>query len=203
MENYIESRVILGLLILIHAFVSYPSSNSCGHINRKLLNGFFVTELIVVTCYIIYDNLQTPPHDGWFLAIVGYLVVYALIFMTWVSYFIYTQLEENEVYEMTISQHVRLMHVDYFKGTILKDNRAIEVLLPYLPELDISDKANRKQKVMFDRVIRGLYILVKPVLNSDTNGIKSDVHTAKGSEYLHDSCRKKDDFYFWDDDDFL
>ena len=64
MEHVIESRAILGFLILIHLFVGYASNISWGYINRKVLHGVIITELIAVTAYIIYDNLQTPPHDG-------------------------------------------------------------------------------------------------------------------------------------------
>ena len=100
MEHIIVSRAILGLLILIHLFAGYASGISWGHINRKVLHGVIITELIAVTAYIIYDNLQTPPYDGWFLAIIGYIVVYGLILLTWAVYLIYTILDKAYLYSI-------------------------------------------------------------------------------------------------------
>ncbi|MBO6281985.1 MAG: hypothetical protein J6N49_05605 [Alphaproteobacteria bacterium] len=161
MGNYIESRVILGLIILIHLFVGYASGIPCGHINRKVLNGVIITELIAVTAYIIYDNLQTPPYDGWILAIIGYLLVYGLILMTWAAYLIYTVLDKDKVYEMTIRDHVRFMNNDYFRGTVMADNRKVKVFLPYSKELEPKDKTDKKRNVKYDNVLRGNHILVK------------------------------------------
>lgn len=161
MEHYIEGRVILGLLILIHLFVCYASGISWGHINRKVLHGVIITELIAVTAYIIYDNLQTPPYDGWALAIIGYLLVYGLIVMTWMVYRIYTMLDKDKVYEMTLRDHVRFMNNDYFRGTVITNNRKVEVYLPYSEELKPKDKTDKRRNVKYDNVLRGIHILVK------------------------------------------
>ena len=162
MENYIEGRVILGVLCLIHIFVNLASSCPWGPIKRKVLDGIILTELIAVTSYIIYDNLQTPPRDGWFLAILGYIFVYVLILMTWAVYSIFTILDKDKVYEMTITHRVHFMNEDYFEGTVLKDDIEIKVLLPYSQELYPITEETIKQKVMFDNVIYG-NILVKSV----------------------------------------
>ncbi|MBR1605543.1 MAG: hypothetical protein IJ660_05510 [Alphaproteobacteria bacterium] len=161
MEHYIEGRVILGLLCLIHAFAGCALQVPWGHLNKKVLNGFFITELVAVTAYIIYDNLQTPPHDGWTLAIIGYLFVYAWILMTWAGYSIYTALDVDKTYKMRIKGHVRFMNEDYFRGTVMDGRSKVEVLLPYAPELISSAKAGRKQKVKFDKFLRDFHILVK------------------------------------------
>lgn len=161
MEHVIESRVILGLLILIHLFAGYASGVSWGHINRKVLNGAIITELIAVTAYIIYDNLQTPPYDGWTLAIIGYLLLYGLILMTWYGYYIYTELDKDKVYEMTIRDHICYMNEDYFRGTVVDGKREVEVYLPYSEELKPKDKTAKKRNVKFDNVLRGVHILVK------------------------------------------
>ena len=152
MEHYIEGRVILGLLCLIHTFAGYALKVPWGHLNKKVLNGFFLTELVAVTAYIIYDNLQTPPHDGWIFAIVGYILVYALILLTWAGYSIYGELEEDKVYEMTIKHHVRYMNKDYFSGTVIEGKNEIEVFLPYSSEMAMPVNAGKKQKVKFDNV---------------------------------------------------
>lgn len=165
MENFIESRVILGLLCLIHAFAVYAGAGGAvqGHINKNGLKGFMLIELVVVTAYIVYDNLLTPPYNSWFVAILGYLLVYGLIFMTWASYGIYASLDKDKIYEMTISSQVRLMNKDYFGGTVIDGKHEIEVLLPYSSRLISPDETGKKQKVKFAEVLRGCYILVSPV----------------------------------------
>lgn len=162
MENYIEGRVILGVLCLIHVLVNLVSSCPWGPIKRKVLDGIILTELIAVTSYIIYDNLQTPPYDGWFLAIIGYILVYGLILMTWFMYGIFTVLDRDTVYEMTITHHVHFMNEDYLEGTVVLERSGIKitVLLPYSSELLASAEAHIKHNVKFDNVIKG-YILVK------------------------------------------
>lgn len=162
MEQYIESRVILGLLCLIHLFLSYAgSTGAChGHINRKALNYTVLAELILVTAYVIYDNLQTPPYNGWFIAIVGYVFVYGMICMTWATYCIYALLDKDKAYEMTINSHVRLQNEDYFKGVVIEQRREIEVLLPYLQNLVPKNDKNKKPKVKFQEVLHGRYIIV-------------------------------------------
>ena len=161
MEHYIEGRVILGLLCLIHMCAGYALRVPCEHINKKVLNGVILTELVAVTVYIIYDNLQTPPYNGWFLAVIGYLFVYAIILMTWAGYSFYTQLDEEKIYEMTIKDHVRYMNRDYFRGTVIDGKNEVEVLLPSSPNLVSSIEAGEKQMVKFDEFFGECNILVK------------------------------------------
>lgn len=162
MENIIESRAILGVLCFIHVIVIYAAQCPWGHIKRKVLDGIILTELVSVTAYIIYDNLQTPPYDGWFLAILGYIVVYGLIFMTWIMYNIFTFLDKNKIYEMTITRHIHFMNKDYLEGSIFEEESKINVLLPYSAELDPATKDKLKQNVKFDNILQGC-ILVKRV----------------------------------------
>ena len=157
MENYIEGRVILGVLCLIHIFAIYGAKCPWGHVKGKVLNTIIITELVVVTAYIIYDNLQTPPYDGWFWAIVGYIFVYSLILMTWFAYGIFTLLDKDKIYEMTITHQVQFMNNDYFQGTIVQESSGVKVtvLLPYTSELLPSAKSHIKQNVKFDNIFKG------------------------------------------------
>ena len=162
MENYIECRVVLGLLCLIHVFANYGSLIPWGHIKKSTLNSFILTELIIVSAYIMCDILQTPPRDGWFIAILGYIFVYAMILLTWLLYSIFTLLEKDKIYEMTITHRVAFMNGDYFKGTVVEGEREYTVILPYSLKLLPLAEANMTQKVKFNTVIRGRYIMVKP-----------------------------------------
>lgn len=157
MEQCIESRVILGLLCLIHLFVSYAGSSGAlrGHINRKVLNGVIIAELVVVTTYVVYDNLRVPPYVGWLVALLGYLFVYGLIYMTWAVYCVYALLDKDKVYEMTAVKRYNSMGGDYFTGTVIEDGHEIEVLMP----LEESNHAE-KQNVKFKEVAGGVYIIV-------------------------------------------
>ena len=163
MEHLIKARVILGILCLIHIFINYAGAQGAyrGHINKKLLNSLFVIEIFAVTAYVIYDNIQTPPHDGWVLAIAGYIVVYGLIFLTWAIHCIYALLDPNKVYEMTINSHVRAFNKDYLKGTVVEENHNLDVYLPYSEDLDLKKDSNKRQNVKFKEVLRGTYIIVE------------------------------------------
>lgn len=163
MEHLIESRVILGVLCLIHLFINYAGAVGAyrKHINKKLLNSAFTVELFIVSAYVIFDNMQTPPHNGWVLAIAGYIIVYGLIFLTWAIHCIYALLEPNKVYEMTINSQVKAFNKDYLKGTVIEENHSIDVYLPYTTDLVYKDGTDKKQKVLFNEVLHGTHIIVK------------------------------------------
>lgn len=163
MENYIEGRILLGSLCIIHLLVIYGIQYPWGHIRDKVLGGIILTELIGVTAYVIYDNLQTPPQDGWFLAIIGYILVYSLILMTWLGYLIFTLLDKDKIYEMTIAHHVCIQNAHYLQGTVIERKHKIPVILPILPYSSELHESNIKPKVKFDNVFRGMYIVVKRV----------------------------------------
>ena len=134
-----------------------------GHMKNKVLDGIFLTELIVVTAYIIYDNIQAPPYNGWFWAIVGYLFVYAMIVITWLCYGIFALLDEDKIYEMKITHHVGIKNKEYFKGTVSNGKYEHEVYLPYSPELVSLAEDGSRINVMLDSFIDGIYIVVKHV----------------------------------------
>ncbi len=144
MENLILSRVILFALVFVHVLIGYASKIDL-HINAKVLDTVFAVEILALTAYIIYDNILYPPHNGWVLAIIGYLFVYGVIFMTWVVYGLKTILP-NKHYQLksiTPSQ-ITLKHpIPAQKkgalGTIKEGWRSFEVCV-------ISDDAFQKAK---------------------------------------------------------
>ena len=164
MEHYIQGRVILGLLCLVHLFLNYAAAVGARRspLNKKLLNGGILTELVLVTAYVIYDNIQTPPHDGWWYAIIGYIFVYGLIFMTWAVHCIYALLDENKVYEMTPIEKVTYHHWNavFLRGTLTEDGHVIEVLLPWEDFKPLEPKHPKKLSVKFKGVLRGQKIIV-------------------------------------------
>ena len=161
----IVPRAVLGILLFVHLLLNYAgASGAChGYINPKLLKGAIWTELVLVTAYIIYDKFQTPPIDGWFLAIVGYVVVYGFILMTWFFYDINTKLCKDEVYEMTINARLKSsLGEQYLRGTVIEREQEIEVWLPYRKDLDPNISKTRIQFVKFKEVKYATTIIVEP-----------------------------------------
>ena len=162
MENYIEGRVILGLLCLAHLFIIYAAARGARHspLSKNVLNGAILTELVLVTAYVIYDNIQTPPYNGWMLAIVGYLFVYGLIFMTWAAHCIYALLDKNKVYEMTPQAKITYWNDLYLQGALSEDGHEIKVLLPWANFKALEQAHPKKLLVKFKSVLRGEQIIV-------------------------------------------
>ena len=98
MEGIIASRFILFILVFVYAFIGYASKIDT-HINAKVLDTAFAVQIVALTAYIIYDNIQAPPQDGWFWAIVGYLFVYGFMIMAWFLYGFKT-ISPNKNYEL-------------------------------------------------------------------------------------------------------
>ncbi len=163
-ETFIESRVVLGLLCLVHLFVNYAGATGAvrKHIDRSILNSVILAEIIVVTAYIVYDNFCAPPHDGWFMAVIGYLIVYGLILLTWLAYCTHSILDKNKSYEMDIASHIRFLNEDYFRGTVIDDNQEVDVLMPFDEKYLVNGKP-QKVTVKFKEIIQGLHITVTPV----------------------------------------
>lgn len=162
MESIIEARVILGILCFFHLFLGYAGSSGAVHnvISRKCLNTLLIIELIGVTAFVIYDNLQTPPYDGWVWAIIGYLFVYALILLTWFVYLPYTLLKKGKVYKMKITNRSYFMGSDYLGGFVTENNRQVDVLLPYKEEY-LAPDTPREVDVVFCLLMHGEYIVRK------------------------------------------
>lgn len=136
MGNLITSRVILFAIFVFHVFVGYAGPAVLNkHIKAWLYDALFAVEILAVTAYIIYDNIVCPiPHDGWFLAIVGYIVVYAVIILTWVV-FSSLIIDPKKVYKLADVKHRAHIIKEgiFFKGvmgTIREGWREFEVILP-------------------------------------------------------------------------
>ena len=132
MENIILSRAILFALVFVHLLIGYASKIDM-HINAKVLDAVFAVEILALTAYIVYDNILSPPRNGWVLAIIGYLVVYGIIFMTWFVYGLKT-ISPNKKYQLKkikpakiTSQHPVLVEQQGALGIIKEGWRSFEV----------------------------------------------------------------------------
>ena len=98
MEGIIVSRFILFVLVFVYLLMGYASKIDM-HINAKVLDTAFAVQIVALTAYIVYDNIQAPPEDGWGFAILGYLFVYGIIIMVWFLYGFKT-ISPNKNYEL-------------------------------------------------------------------------------------------------------
>ena len=154
MEGIIGGRLFLLAVFVLHLFLCYGCRNVYSVINRKVLNGVFTAELILITAFVIYDNIRALPQD-WFLAIVGYILVYGIIVTTWLAYSDYTLLEKEKIYLMSIKSKVSFLDTDYYQGVVVAGKHKVSVLLPYDEKCLIAEL----QKVKFEKILNGHYIV--------------------------------------------
>ena len=83
MSDYILSRQILIALFFVHCLFSYLGSTVKLNVPAKVYNACFLTEVLVLTAYIIYTCVTEPFYNGIAAGIFGYLMVYLSI---WFSY---------------------------------------------------------------------------------------------------------------------
>lgn len=145
----IESRVILAIFCFIKILMGYGASAVNQPISRKMRNAVFIAELVIITAYIVYDNICYPPYSGWLLAIVGYVFVYAVMFMAWITYGIHSLLDVNTVYEMNVRKKVLFTDSAYLagktfiSGIVNVKGKDVEVILP-CQEFDALQTENKK-----------------------------------------------------------
>ena len=170
MEHIIVSRVILFAVFVFHVFVGYAGPAVLSkHIKSWLYDALFAVEISAITGYIVYDNIVCPtPHDGWFLAIVGYFFVFAVIILTWIAFSPLT-INPKKVYELTnIKYKIRSVNEKDFEilngviGTISEGKRKFQVIL--LDDEAYDDfKKGQQIYVILDSIHRDGDILVTRV----------------------------------------
>ena len=155
MENIIVSRAILIGLVVFHLFVGYGSRAVRCHINRHLLNWFFIVELLAVTAYIVCDNIRAPIEGTIFGAIAGYILVYLCILATWFMYRPNAILDKDVTYKFISYKPVEFLGEEYMNGYVEVRGNLEEVLLPY----EEYEGITHHMKVKFKEVI-DIYIIV-------------------------------------------
>lgn len=155
MENIIVSRAVLLLLVVFHMFVVYAARAVRGHINRHVLNCFIIAELVAVTAYIIYDNVCYPIEGSMFLAIIGYLFVYFMIWGTWFMYRPNAILDKDVAYRFVAYKPVEFLGETYQSGCAEVRGNLVDVLLPYDEYAGVSHPMEVKFKEVFE-----IYIIV-------------------------------------------
>jgi hypothetical protein len=129
MNGYIESRVVLGLVVVMNLMIAYGSNSVHRHISKGLWNGLFIVQALVVTLYIVANPIQ----NGYCMALFGYIFVYFFMFLGWVSWLPNTVLESGKVYMMKPDSMFIYNHEHYISGTVKTSITETQVLLKNEP----------------------------------------------------------------------
>lgn len=130
MEGYYVSRFVLFLVCLVCAFAIYGSQRIRFCINKKVYNRFFAVMFLLLTAYIVYDNVCCGLPEMWLLAILGYLFVYFWVLAVWDMYLPCTKLEADKVYKMTVIGSTCIESgVNYVGNIETADGKTVQVYL--------------------------------------------------------------------------
>lgn len=147
MENLIPSRVILLLFIIVNLFIAYGSNAVWTPISKKLVNGFYCVEAVLVTLFIIYDNVTTPLYDTLVAAIAGYFIIYLILALGYFSYIQWTVISPGKEYEAKIINEFVVMSERYVICCVFKDNYG-KYSKAYIPIEQVFKEPENKEKDM-------------------------------------------------------
>lgn len=152
-------RWALVFFCLVHLVVFYAASAGVVrmHINRRLLKNIMFSELAVVTGFLLCDTLRISQR---FVLIICIVIVYVLIFMTWLVLRINTKLDCNKIYAMTVKNEAYYADNLYFEGYVKEKSREIKVLLPQSELQNPKRKQYRIVPVKFKEILNGAEIIV-------------------------------------------
>lgn len=132
-DSIIISRAILGMVCVINIFIGYASTRGFVKraISKKSWITVFVVEVVLITAYILYDNIfvSSHPQNGWLVAILGYAFVYLMAFLVWFSFYNNTRLEKDKVYLMKRVVMISFTDQEFVEGEIEEGGKKIRVLL--------------------------------------------------------------------------
>ena len=104
MENYITSRVIFMVLIMLQCFITMIGAKTKVYVPAKLYKWLFALEVLAVTAFVVYGCVKEPFYNGIALAVLGYLVIYFVIFLSYISLKHWT-INPNTAYEF-MPEHI-------------------------------------------------------------------------------------------------
>ena len=120
MESYITSRVIFIVLIMLHCFITMIGAKTKVYVPAKLYKWLFALEVLAVTAFVVYGCVKEPFYDGIALAVLGYLVIYFVIFLSYISLKHWT-INPNTAYEF-MPEHILVLQ----SGTTVIDGYICE-----------------------------------------------------------------------------
>ena len=107
MNNYIFSRVAWLSLILLHCFITMIGTKTKIYVPAKLYKWLFALEFLVVTAFVVYGCVKEPFYDGTALGILGYLFIYFVILLSYISLKHWT-INPNTAYEF-MPEHILVL----------------------------------------------------------------------------------------------
>ena len=151
-ENYLWDRAFFFLIIFIHVLISYGSGTFRTHIPRKTLDMFFALEYIVLLCVAIYSCCTTPIRATWYVALAGYLLVFAIVAMSKSQLSQYVIVPQKE-YVMEIEYKVKADYTNkkHLKGYITEGRYRVYVVLYDDHLYDACNEENHSVKVRFKK----------------------------------------------------
>ncbi len=145
MENLILSRLVLLLFVAVNLFIGARSDSVWHPLNKKAVHCFFGTEVLLLTAYIIYDNLMTPPYCAMIFAVIGYLFVYFFWTISYLSYIFYTNISIDKEYDAEMLGEYVYIESNYYFCCKIKDDYGI-YLTAYIPIEQILIVPQNKEK---------------------------------------------------------
>lgn len=133
MNGYIETRVVLVLIILLNLTIAYRSNAVHRHISKRLWNGLFIVQAVAVTLYILLNDILTPIQNADYMTIFGYIFVYFFMFLGWASWLPNTFLEPDTVYLMEPCDMLIYKNEHYVSGVVKTGLKETHVLLKNEP----------------------------------------------------------------------
>lgn len=121
MEGIIWDRAFFALVFFVHALIGYGARGFRTHISAKTLNVVFGIDFTVLLVVAIYSCCTTPVYSGWFLAIVGYLLVFTVVYSCKLMLSHYVIVPEKE-------------YIMYVEFKAVRKATKKEVLLGYVKE---------------------------------------------------------------------
>jgi len=151
-NGHILSRMILIVIFVIHCLIAYGFQAFKMHIPGKFFHGFFITEFVALTVFVVWSCINEPFKDGVALAVIGYAFVYLILFMNWVM-LSHATISHTKTYQMIphmkvelegkrgVTGHIQESGINYmvivfdedFYNSV-KDNTPVDVKFKKYPE---------------------------------------------------------------------
>ena len=105
-DNYILSREIFSVFVLLHCLLGYSSGALHFYVPPKLYHGFFITEFLMLTAFIVWCCVSEPFKDGVGWAVFGWFWGYLVVFLCWFM-LKHLMISHTKVYQMVPEYRIK------------------------------------------------------------------------------------------------
>ena len=126
-----EARDFLFLLFALNVLILFVMCIGVikRSLNKRLIFGIFITKLVLLTGFIVYDNFSTPMNNMLEAAILGYVLLYLIILANWYTLMPHCRLKKNINYRMELQEFCYCHKKSLIRGTIIVGKKAITAFL--------------------------------------------------------------------------